>query len=677
MLLGILCENMRSGNHFPDNAHSVLETYLNKRLTSDEDRIENRFNLKSSEVRSIAEKVAFCMTLDSKLGLSQTCGEIKEAMNRVGLRVPGNFEQFLNALAYLKLARFDGETMAGESQRFTFSHRRFQEYFATCVVLREPNRVHPKELLTDGRWRETAVVVFQTHSPEEFESILCEAKNILDLTIMNSTELIDNPVEYVTHNSFKRDNISPKNFSWNSNLIHLLGILQEGFTGRVESLPSEIRIQAGIILLSATCQGSLADQKTSLEVSGILPQSVLSWLLRRSFSGRSQWLKEVAYQQAAKLEKIPDDVALGIRKAILNLFFSGDLSRNYFATYAHLSRLDQSRQYIDILNLLRWIKLIRICLYFLSLLLFICYGPQSYLTAIAQITILIPMLWLMSTVLSRTLSGFFKILSHEPLFIYTIVLYSLKKELYSMIHPVAAFIIFLMLWPLLAILAAISGEFTHYYWWILLWVFPLLYFGRNYRKVWELLTSAKAAFTRIPKIIILLFSTMLIFLYILIFFLLPALMTNKIGTYIGFIVSSIALVFMIHRTHYFQDSFKWWKWRRRHRTSITMQKLLDQIAHYHNSKLCTLTVSHCREKDLLAISAESENLLSELAINLERKECLPSSGLHSDHFKIWLNSYTEKRFQKLSKDNEFIDEIYILLEKIHLKVVSLSVDDKI
>ncbi len=162
MFLGILCDDMKNGSPFPENTHSVFESYLEKRITRDTDRLERRFRLSPAEVRTAAEKVAFCMSIDQSLGLSPTRKDIRDAMERNSLRVKGTLEQNLNALEYLKLARSEDEIVAGGSQLFTFSHRRFQEYFATCVVLSDLNRINPRQLLTDGRWRETAVVIFQT-----------------------------------------------------------------------------------------------------------------------------------------------------------------------------------------------------------------------------------------------------------------------------------------------------------------------------------------------------------------------------------------------------------------------------------------------------------------------------------------------------------------------------------
>ena len=110
----------------------------------------------------MAENAAFCMAADPGLGLSPTRASLQSAMRRLGMAVESNFEILLDALEYIKLARSETTTDVVQSKSFTFAHRRFQEYFATCVVLREPSRVNAHKLLTDMSWRETAVVMCQT-----------------------------------------------------------------------------------------------------------------------------------------------------------------------------------------------------------------------------------------------------------------------------------------------------------------------------------------------------------------------------------------------------------------------------------------------------------------------------------------------------------------------------------
>src|SRR5690348_15994335 len=82
---------------------------------------------------------------------------------------------------------------------------------------------------------------------------------------------------------------------------------------------THVKLNASKVVLSANILGVLFDRKWALEVSGIVPEPVLSYLLKAAFTSQSQCLKEVAYRQTARLSNISPSIAKGIRKAILDL----------------------------------------------------------------------------------------------------------------------------------------------------------------------------------------------------------------------------------------------------------------------------------------------------------------------------------------------------------------------
>jgi hypothetical protein len=317
MFLGLLCEHMRVGNPFPENVHSLFETYLEMRLTRDRERLQRRFRLDAAEVRMAAERIAFCMAAEHGLGLSPTRQGIQDATIRLGMSLGRHFDVFLDALEFIKLARSETAIAAEASKPFTFAHRRFQEYFATCVVLRAPDRVSPRQLLTDARWRETAVVLCQTQPLEVLSPLVGEVRCLLSEMTHSVPESIDQLLDYVSTSS--PNEVFPKPFPWPDKSLHILGLLQEGFRGRMKELPEDLRDYAGRLILSAHVTGTLFDQKLGLEIAGTTPPAVLLWLLRRAFASRSQWLREVAYRQVARLGEIPTDIARGIRLALLDL----------------------------------------------------------------------------------------------------------------------------------------------------------------------------------------------------------------------------------------------------------------------------------------------------------------------------------------------------------------------
>ena len=695
MFLGILCENMRDGSAFPENTHGVFESYLDKRFNRDEERLKKRFNLEVSEIREMAERIAFCISLDSGLGLSPTREGIRAAMTHLGFRVPGNFDQFLNALEYLKLARSEQDTTLGDSLLFTFAHRRFQEYFATCVVLRDLNRINPRQLLTDGRWRDTTVVIFQTQPPEILKPLFEEVRNILAEILGNLSDLIDDPVDYVNQDKDDQVRPLPTAFNWPPRLIHLFGLLQDGFASRMKDLPDNIQVQAGRFLLSASVKGTLSDQKWSLEVAGITPEPVLLWLLRNAFASDSQWLKEVAYRQTSRLGKIPDDIAADIRKALISLFSSNRLEKEKFATYAHLSRLDQSERYTNILKLLQWIDPIDqilhlvLCIFLLLFFGFMLYYSSSFfnILRLAYSFLLVVSLAFFSRRTLRLFSSVLSIrLSVDNLWmskrdnkiegsINGIFSFFKNFKLNHLIIPLYPRLLFFpLLWSTFALLAANTGQFTHPLWWLFLLLFPLLYLTFNFRKF----TQEIASFFNEYKYQILTFLFLAPLLTISVTWTTanPTSLASRICfTIVGVIylfgIPSFTLSIFQSTKNNFKDKNTWKQWSKQSQLTTTSEHLLCSINPYYNQDFCKKTIVIVREKNLINPTQKSEALLHELATALEhslfllnRKKTMSqklAKRRNKRRFKRWMsfiqnpnNINPHSAAQSRKKDSSFV-----------------------
>ena len=153
-------------------------------------------------------------------------------------------------------------------------------------------------------------------------------------------DLIKQPVEYLEaiaaeekaksekkNRDAKAEAMSPSAYPWPSCMLHVLGILQEGFRSHVADLPTDLRDCAASLVLTAYEKGIRIDKKWTLEIAGSVSEPVLVWLVRCAFRSRSQWLKEVAYRQVAWLQDMPTDIAAGIRSAMVDLAADGRLNR--------------------------------------------------------------------------------------------------------------------------------------------------------------------------------------------------------------------------------------------------------------------------------------------------------------------------------------------------------------
>jgi hypothetical protein len=675
MFLGLLCEEMRAGSPFPTTTHSVFEHYLQTRLTRDADRLQKRFQLAPKAVRAAAERIAFCMTIDAGLGLNPTREKIRAAMERHQLACE-NFDGFMTALEYLKLARAERSGVPGDAEAFTFAHRRFQEYFATCIVLSDLTRISPQQLLTDGRWRETAVVILQTQSAAVLAPILTETNDLLQDMMQSIPDLTADPYALIQQPASKSRNTPLQPFAWPVGLLPLLSLLQDGLISRLQELPSDIQDKASRILLTASRNGTLADQKWSLEVAGITPQPVLLWLLRRAFASDSQWLKEVSFRQVARLGKIPDDLAAAIRKSVTRLFHQKRLNKEYLATHAHLSRLDDSSRFIDSLRLLSWIPTIDISLFVAVSIGFILLG--SALSRPFMSLLIVPFGY---TILYRMLAGIEPSLDRQSLFDYPL---ECVAGIYSVISRV---VVFPLLWAPIAIIAADTGLFAKPAWWPFFLLLPAWYAFFNLGKTAQLIQKL---FNYVYRIFTLNIATGLAGASILGLFIISI---AEIFAIVPFGYASHALrvyslvwsswllrtvifdrdlrgecVHIMTKMFPLRDEARFREYSRQTHKKLTALEFLRLLELYQSPKYSKRLVTMIREKNLLEASNESEAVIGDLTLFLEwgltsndEKGTFPSSEI----FEQWLERYIHRFQYRLERLGwEFLDETHRLLDQI-------------
>jgi len=504
MFLGLLCEQSRTGHAFPHNAHTVFETYLGTRLTRDADRLARRFNLQPSQVRKVAESIAFCMASDARLGLSPSRSHLKTSLNEHGFEHEGNLDALMDALEFIKLARQGTTETSPESRTFTFAHRRFQEYFATCIVLGDPGRVSPHALLTNGRWRETAVVLCQTQSLDNLCPLIEEIGNSLS----NMAAAIPTLPRKLTPGAHDQgipragrqapSSVARAPFPWPTGALHILGILQEGFGPRVQQLPDEIQKHATRLVGTASQLGLLSDRKWALDVGGSVKPSLLLWLLRRGFSTSSQWLRDVAYRQTARLPDLPKDISECLCRTLVQMAAQGRLSREWLATKAHLSRLEKNQTLMSVAVLLRWMRPIDLALHaFYTLCVLSIYKHQLWAAAFRIFLVAISH----SLLFFQPKNLIFEIVRRRPgnedispvevimtAMIRLALLVPPSKYLLPMLNTHELYLglililwVYASVWAPFAVLAAKYGEFVRVLWWPLLPIWPILYISHNPR----------------------------------------------------------------------------------------------------------------------------------------------------------------------------------------------------
>src|SRR4029079_9100405 len=123
--------------------------------------------------------------------------------------------------------------------------------------------------------------------------------------------------------SDKKKETLVEQFEWPAHSLHVLGLIQDGFTRRLNVLSDEMRSNIGEILTVANLKGISADTKWALDVAGSAPNEVLTTLLSHAFNNPSQVLRYSAYRQIAKLNDIPSDLGFSIRETLSRMVVTG------------------------------------------------------------------------------------------------------------------------------------------------------------------------------------------------------------------------------------------------------------------------------------------------------------------------------------------------------------------
>jgi hypothetical protein len=356
MFLSILCEYVKTSPKFPESVHSVFDLYMGTRFLRDSQRLMTRFGISEYRLRRFAEEIAFCMLADSSLGLSPARTALIDSYHNSGFVLAADDTLCLDALEYIKLARQEGASDNARVSQFTFSHRRFQEYFATCVVLREPGRISTEGLLTDGRWRETSVALCQMQSGTSLEPLQAATHTLLTQMLRSSAA----------------------GSVWPPKSAHLLSLLQDGFMARSGDLNETVKGEVSELIRKIWKAGKTVDRKLALQNAGCVDQLTLTALIEESLLEiGSPWIEEVAYRQVSRLSVISPKICRWIKLSLIRGATSIESIRGRSSTKTFLGRLPGSSRLSGFWVSLQFLRLVDLGFVAVSALIMVHYGKQN------------------------------------------------------------------------------------------------------------------------------------------------------------------------------------------------------------------------------------------------------------------------------------------------------------
>lgn len=495
LFLGLLCDYLRERSTFPSNPFAVFHAYVNRRLTRDCEQIHARFGLSPDDVQDVAERISYAMASSvNGLGLIAGRDAIRHEMGVLGISAAG-LDAGIDALEYVKLLRVEEDDFSGGpasrgGTSVTFVHRRFQEYFATCLVLRDAQLVSAATLLTDGRWREAAVTILETQEPHHVQFLLDEAR-----------------IQLSRHIAEAEDPPSPDQrwSTWPAGALHLIGILDAGLGARTDVASDELRSQIDV-LLKAGWAGAIWDRRAALTVAGAGSQDQLESMIAEAFESRSGVLAAGAYQQVGRLGTLSDSVALAIRRTLLAMFAEGRLRRDRAAIDAHLRRMDRPRHFLAVKRQLVALPVLDILILGTLMAAFVITG-QANVTWLSAAVVIVA-IWSLPF-LDRTLAGGLAfrmavrvgpVMLSEPRFTwmlgliircYAVAIIGIELDLGPWVPFIApsgdvVCSVVLVIWgvyPLGALLASRSGDLLSPWLWFLHPLYPVVWLARGWPAV--------------------------------------------------------------------------------------------------------------------------------------------------------------------------------------------------
>ncbi|WP_373613288.1 NACHT domain-containing NTPase [Mucilaginibacter sp. OAE612] len=248
-------------NKLPENQADLFSSYIDSRLKSSVNYIK-RSGLTQNIIKTYATEIALYMLHKVNFGLEVSLDEVKDQFPEV------NIETVLDILVYARIGRIG----RGEEKRFSFVHRRFNEYFVVQKFLLDPSLIDIESIPVDSRFRD-ALVLYCEIAPEDMAVKIAEY-------CWCEIQIID----YKDTNQFKRS-------------VHCLRFIIEAYRLRLNLLSAfrnELSDQIIQLIKDYDNQQHPLLVKIAVEATGILEQEKMQYALYLCFNINNWWINQTA-----------------------------------------------------------------------------------------------------------------------------------------------------------------------------------------------------------------------------------------------------------------------------------------------------------------------------------------------------------------------------------------------
>ncbi len=266
-LIRIYAEN--HGGDLPANQLEMYDSYIRGRLSASSEQMRH-CGLTIDQLISGATDVALCMFQEPDIGLEASVPRLAKLLPNIPV------EPLATVLRYSGLARLS----SGPDSRFSFVHRRLNEFFVARSFLNSPNRVKLQAIPTDSRYRDAL-------------ALYCEVGDATHVT-----QIAD-----FCWREISRVRIGFDATADQLGAVHCLRFLRDAFRTRGDCIKFAPNL-ARYIDERIEPKGDLLAAKIALEAIGLLPTSQAEPILVKAFKMGNQWISETALHSCRHLKRI-------------------------------------------------------------------------------------------------------------------------------------------------------------------------------------------------------------------------------------------------------------------------------------------------------------------------------------------------------------------------------------
>ncbi|NTS78141.1 NACHT domain-containing protein [Catenovulum sp. SM1970] len=296
----------------PKNRTDLYEYYLfevlkeNHEVMSREEE-HNAINLKLCDVNNVVRLIADEINKNDELDVPR--GDVVSTLEQTNEYTAEQIEYVLALLVKGKIAR-QGKS---KTEKYSFVHKRFNEYFYANKLLVEINRCKSEDILeqlplsdilNDGRHRD-ALVLFCEIAPENISTAIAEY-------------CWDSIKKSVISTSKKRELVTYKKI-FDYQFIHPLKFIVDAYQGQIQCIRN-FQNELGCFVSDILVRDyDIHFKKNALEATCLLNEDKVGQIIENSLRLKNEWLGSTAINSCRNFNKISSSLKIQLMKHIASI----------------------------------------------------------------------------------------------------------------------------------------------------------------------------------------------------------------------------------------------------------------------------------------------------------------------------------------------------------------------